>query len=160
MTARWFALASALAAAWTLGAQMGPDSNVDLSNPDVAAIVQMAKAFCDAWKRADLVSMMDAYSADAIKMSPGSPNRGKEDLERSYADLLSKYNVEVEVKIEEVTVVSSSTAFDRARYTVIATPKTGGKPLVSSGRLLEVLRKENGKWKSLRAMNILDEPQS
>jgi len=107
-----------------------------------------------------LAHMMDAYSADVIKMSPGSPNRGKEDLERSYADLLAKYNVEVAVKVEEVTIVSNSTAFDRARYTVIATPKTGGKPLVSTGRLLEVLRKENGKWKSFRAMNILDEPQS
>jgi uncharacterized protein (TIGR02246 family) len=138
----------------------GADSRVDLSNPDVAAIVQIANGFCDAWKRADLARIMDAYSADVIKMSQGSPNRGKEDLERSYADLFAKYNVEVDVKIEEVTIVSSSTAFDRARYTVIATPKTGGKPLVSSGRLLEVLRKENGEWKSLRSMNTLDELQN
>jgi uncharacterized protein (TIGR02246 family) len=134
----------------------GPESGVDLSNPDVAAIVQIANDFRDAWRRADLAFIMDAYSADAIKMSQGSPNRGKDDLERSYAELLAKYNVEVDVKIEEVTIVSSSTAFDRVRYKVIATPKTGGNPLVSSGRLLEVLRKENGKWKSLRAMNTLD----
>jgi uncharacterized protein (TIGR02246 family) len=134
------------------------DGGVDLSNPDVAAIVQIANAFCDAWKRADLAFIMNAYSDDVIKMSQGSPNRGKADLERGYADLLAKYSVDVDVKVEEVAIISGTTAFDRARFKVIATPKAGAEPLVSTGRLLEVLRKENGKWKSLRAMSTLDEP--
>jgi ketosteroid isomerase-like protein len=47
-------------------------------------------------------------------------------------------------------------AFDRANFTLTATPKAGGQAAVSSGQFLEVLRKENGKWKSLRAMNTLD----
>lgn len=129
---------------------------VDLSDPDVAAIVQIAKDFCEAWKNGDLETIMDAYSRDVIKISQGAVNRGKEDLERGYRDLLSKCSVQVKVQIEEVQILSPSMAFDRANFKLTATPKAGGEAMVSSGQFLEVLRKENGKWKSLRAMNTVD----
>ena len=123
----------------------------------MAAIVQIAQDFCEAWKTGNLATIMDAYSTDAIKMNQGVPNRGKEELERGYADLLSKYDVHVAVKVEEVKIISDLFAFDRVTFTSRAIPKGGGTALLSRGRLLEVLRKENGKWKSLRAMSTLDD---
>jgi uncharacterized protein (TIGR02246 family) len=140
------------------GSMQKPESDkaVDLSNPDVAAIVQIAKDFCAAWKNGDLPRIMEAYSPDVIKSMQGSPSAGKKDLERGYADLLSKFNVQVDVNIEEVKIISSSMAFDRVTYTVELTPKAGGTTLVSKGRLLEVVRKENGKWLSFRVMGTVD----
>lgn len=132
------------------------DKAVDLSDPDVAAIVQIAKDFCTAWRNGDLARIMEAYSPDVIKTMQGSPNAGKKELERGYADLMSKFHVQVDVNVEEVKIISSSMAFDRITYTVELMPKAGGKTLVSKGRLLELLRKENGKWLSLRAMGTVD----
>jgi ketosteroid isomerase-like protein len=84
----------------------GSDPAVDLSNPDVAAIVQIANDFCEAWKNGDLATIMDAYSSDVIKISQGAANRGKEDLERGYRELLSECSVRIEVQIEEVKILS------------------------------------------------------
>ena len=98
------------------------------------------------------MSIMDVYSADVIKISQGVTNRGKEELARSYSEFLSKYKVHIVVKIEEVRIISRQMAFDRDKFSSRAISKPRGGTLVSRGRLLEVLRKERGKWKSFRVM--------
>jgi ketosteroid isomerase-like protein len=131
-------------------------SDVDFSNPDVAAIVQIANDFCEAWKTGNLAVIMDAYSADVIKSNQGSPNCGKKELEQRYAKAMAQFQFEISVQIEEAEIISDSMAYDRATFTTRATPKAGGQTVVTKGRLLEVLKKENGKWKSFRVMGTLD----
>jgi uncharacterized protein (TIGR02246 family) len=128
-----------------------PDS-VDLSNQDVAAIVEIAKDFSQAYEAGDVGRMMEFYSPDVIYMAQGMPNHeGREILKKIYQQLFSNYRGHVDVQIEEVKILGDM-AFDRARFTSTLTPKAGGEVVVSKGRLLEVLKKENGKWKSLRVM--------
>ena len=80
------------------------------------------------------------------------PNHvGREVLEQIYRDFFSKYSAQVEVHIEEVRV-SGDMAFDRGHFKVTSTPKAGGELEIREGRVFEVLRKERGKWKSLRVM--------
>jgi uncharacterized protein (TIGR02246 family) len=128
------------------------NQDVDLSDPDVAAIVQIAKDFSEAYRAGDAERIASFYSPNLIYMSQGMPNHeGKEVIEQLYKDLFSKYRGTVAVHIDEVKV-SGDMAFDRATFTVTLTPKDGGKASETKGRLLEVLRKENGKWKSLRVI--------
>lgn len=128
-----------------------PD-RVDLSNKDVAAIVELAKDFSRAYEAADGARIIEFYSPDVIYMAQGMPNHeGRQVLREIYQQLFSKYRGHVDVQIEEVKILGDM-AFDRARFTSTLTPKAGGEVVVAKGRLLEVLRKENGKWRSLRVM--------
>lgn len=133
-------------------ANRGLPDRVDLSNKDVAAIVNVAKDFSHAYDAGDVEHMLEFYSPDIIYMAQGMPNHeGREVLKEIYQQLFSNYRGRVDVQIEEVKILGDM-AFDRARFTSTLTPKAGGDVVVTKGRLLEVLRKENGKWKSLRVM--------
>jgi len=130
----------------------GVNDSVDLSNPDVAAIVQIAKDFAEAYKAGDLKRVVDVYSPDVIYMYQGMPNHeGRDVIEEMYRGFFSENNAQVVIDIQEVKI-SGDLAFDRATFKVTATPKAGGEATVSEGRVFEVLRKEGGKWKSLRVM--------
>ena len=65
--------------------------------------------------------------------------------------MLSSYNLRVDVHIVEVKVLGDY-AYDRATFTMSMKPKAGGETQDMGGRVFEVLRKECGKWKSLRVM--------
>jgi ketosteroid isomerase-like protein len=60
-------------------------------------------------------------------------------------------SLQVEVRIVEVKILDDY-AYDRATFTMSMKPKAGGKTEEMGGRVFEVLRKEGGKWKSLRVM--------
>ena len=75
--------------------------------------------------------------------------KGKISSSNSIKTFFSKYGGTVAVHIDEVEVFGDM-AFDRASFTVTLTAKDGGKVTETKGRLLEVLRKEDGKWKSFR----------
>jgi len=135
-----------------VGANSDSANAVDLSNRDVAAIVQVAKDFSEAYASGDVGRIIEFYSPDIVYMAQGMQNHeGRAVLQEIYQQLFSKYHGRVDVQIEEVKVYGEM-AFDRARFTSRLTPKAGGETVVSKGRLLEVLRKENGNWKSFRVM--------
>ena len=128
------------------------NQDVDLSNPDVGAILQIAQDFSEAYRAGDAKRVASFYSPNVIYMAQGMPNHeGKDLIEQLYKDLFSKYGGTVAVHIDEVEVFGDM-AFDRASFTVTLTAKDGGKVTETKGRLLEVLRKEDGKWKSFRVM--------
>jgi len=108
----------------------------------VAAIVQIARDFSEAYKAGDAKRVASFYSRDLIYMAQGMPNHeGKEAIEQIYQDLFSKYSGTVAVQIEEVKVLGDM-AYDRATFTVTLRPKAGGETVETKGRFLEVLRKE------------------
>jgi uncharacterized protein (TIGR02246 family) len=129
---------------------------LDLSNPDVAAIVQSAKDFEQWNKTGDVEHIAEVYSPDVIYMMQGMPNHeGRTVVAQAYKDFFSNNTAQVTVNVQEVRVFGDM-AFDRATFTTLATPKGGGETAVIKGRLLEVLRKEAGKWKSYRVMAITE----
>ena len=129
-----------------------PPGDLDLSNPDVAAIVQIAKDFSKAIAANDFQRVIDVYSPDVVYMSPGAPDAvGKDAVAQGWGDMLSSYSVRVDVHIVEVKILGDY-AYDRATFTMSMKPKAGGETQDMGGRVFEVLRKEGGKWKSLRVM--------
>jgi uncharacterized protein (TIGR02246 family) len=132
--------------------QLASTKDVDLTNHDVAAIVQIAKDFSDAIAVGDFKRVIDVYSPDVVYMSPGVPDtQGKDAVAKSWHDMLSSYDLHVEVHLVEVKILNGY-AYDRAIFTMSMKPKAGGKTEEMSGRVFEVLRNEGGKWKSLRVM--------
>jgi ketosteroid isomerase-like protein len=132
--------------------QLASTKDVDLTNPDVAAIVKIAKDFSAAIAVKDFKRIIDVYSPDVVYMSPGVPDiRGKDAEAQSWHDMLSSYDLHVDVRLMEVKILGDY-AYDRAVFTMSMKPTAGGKTEEMGGRVFEVLRKENGKWKSLRVM--------
>jgi ketosteroid isomerase-like protein len=129
---------------------------VDLSNPDVAAIVQIAKDFSVAFDTGDVKRLSEFYSSDLIYMPQGAPNQGLATVDEGRREVFTAYNAHVDVHIEEVKIMGDM-GFDRGRFTVALTPKDGKPPTVIKGRIFEVVRKEGGKWKSFRVMTNTEE---
>jgi uncharacterized protein (TIGR02246 family) len=127
-------------------------ADVDRSNPDVAAIVQVAADFSAAYAAGDADRMLSYYSPDVVYMAAGMGNHvGRSSLRDAYASLFASYTGHVDVHLEEVKVFGDM-AYDRATFRITLAPKAGGQATVTTGRLLEVLRKEDGKWRSVRVM--------
>jgi|GEM_PF-4383432 uncharacterized protein (TIGR02246 family) len=127
-------------------------ADVDLSNPDVAAIAQVAKDFSQAYAAGDVDRTVSFYSPEVIYMANGMPNHAGRDIVRQiYEGAFAANRGHVDVHLDEVKVFGD-VAYDRATFTVTLTPKAGGKPSVSKGRLLEILHKEGGKWRTFRVM--------
>jgi uncharacterized protein (TIGR02246 family) len=125
---------------------------LDLSNRDVAAIVQIAKDFEQWNKTGDVEHIAEVYSPDVIYMHAGMANfEGKAAVAQSYKEFFSGYTAQVNVNVQEVRVFGHM-AFDRATFTTAVTPKGGGETTVMKGQVMEILRKEAGKWKSFRVM--------
>jgi ketosteroid isomerase-like protein len=135
-------------------AAAGSAHPLDLSNPDVAAIVQLAKAFADVIDASDADRIAPFYSANAIYMPEGGPNHDTDTphvVAGMWREIFSKTKVHLELHVDEVEVFGDI-AYDRGTFRTTLTPQTGGPPTVITGREFEILKKEKGQWKSYRIM--------
>jgi uncharacterized protein (TIGR02246 family) len=104
--------------------------------------------FFNAVKKRDANAIAELYAEDAISMPPNSPPlRGR--------DAIRKYNEEF-VKLPKLTISGGpetiafssdgSMAYEAGKYSVsFADPK--GRTVRDDGKFLNVLRREEGKWK-------------
>lgn len=123
---------------------------------DVATLQKVADEFALVFNAGDAKRIAGFYSEEVIYMIPHIPNRvGRATVEQDYEELFAKYTMHVDVHIEEAKIFGDM-AFDRATYRTTRTPKAGGETVVINGRLLEILRKEDGRWKSFRVVAITD----
>jgi uncharacterized protein (TIGR02246 family) len=123
---------------------------------DVATLQKVADEFAEVFNAWDAKRIATFYSEDVIYMIPHIPNRvGRATIEQDYEELFAQYTVHVDVHIDEAKIYGDM-AFDRATYRTTRTPRTGGETVVINGRLLEILRKEDGRWKSFRVVAITD----
>jgi uncharacterized protein (TIGR02246 family) len=135
-----------------VAAQVDSTTDADLSNPDVAAIVQIAKDYEAAWRAGDADKITSFYSSDAVYIPQGGPTKLTDSTFRTKRrEFYATYRTHIELHLREVKVLGDM-AYDRTDFTMTMTPKKGGKPMVMRGRLMEILRKENGEWKSFRIM--------
>lgn len=160
LTVALLTLSSSRSFAWLPHAmrQAGSNNAIDSSNADVEAIERITKDFVAAYNAGDVKRVTDVYSPDVIYMYQGMANHeGREVLEQIFQGFFSQFTAQVVVHVDEIKV-SGDMAFDRATFTVTATPKAGGTGMLTKGRLLEVWRKEQGgKWKAFRVMVNMDE---
>lgn len=127
---------------------------LDLSDPDVAAIVRIAADFSEAVEQGDLARLLSFYSPEIVKSAPGQPpQRGIGAVTESWKKTLSVYRCRLEVQIDEVKILGG-TGYDSGVFKLTLIPKAGGETVESSGRVFEVVRKEQGSWKSLRVVSM------
>jgi uncharacterized protein (TIGR02246 family) len=129
-----------------------PGSTLWNENPDVAAIVDLAQQLKRASTTQNVAQIEDLYSPEVVYMTPGRPDTlGRKIIADNYSKLFAKFDVTLDVQVQEVGVCGD-TAYDRAVFVATRTPKSGGTGLTIKGRVLEILRKEQGRWKSFRVM--------
>jgi uncharacterized protein (TIGR02246 family) len=106
----------------------------------------------EAFNRGDLEIYMALHADDAIVMAPGRrPQVGKEAIRTNVEKLFQSYNVRERRAIDEVTI-SGDWAFVRGWYDSEVTPKQSGSPGHDAGNYIDILRREQGKWKYARSI--------
>ena len=132
-------------------AQTNPPE-VDLSNPDVAAIVRIAKEqLPELYVHEDARGIADLYSSDIVRMGPkGVPDRStKDQIEQEFRATFAKYVARVAYEFHQVQTFGDY-AYDHVSFRLTLSPKAGGPERQMAGEVFEVLRKEDGQWKSFR----------
>jgi ketosteroid isomerase-like protein len=122
----------------------------DLSNPDVAAIVQIGKDYATAFAAGDYERINSFYSPDVLYMPQGGSIHGASDP-KARQKFFAANRGTIDIHVDEAGV-SGDLAWERTTFTMTIIPKDGSKTQVHKGRLLEIMRKEGGKWRSWRVM--------
>jgi uncharacterized protein (TIGR02246 family) len=131
--------------------QMASDT-VDMSNPDVAAIVQVARDFEKAFAAGDAKTIATMYDPGVVYMANGAPDTfGVPVIARAREAFFAQYDARVAVHIQDVRVMGDM-GYDRGTFTMTMTPKAGGKAMTHTGRVFEIVKKQAGKWRSYRVM--------
>ena len=135
----------------------GHAQQLDSSDPDVKAIVEVARDFSKAIEAGDLERVVSFYSHDIVKTAAGRPpQRGWDAVREGWKATLLRYDCHLEVHVDEVKVLGT-VAYDSGKFVMTLKPKAGGETIRSTGRVFEVVRKEDGAWKSLRVLSMSEE---
>ena len=143
-------LSCSIGVASTVLAQTSVD--IDSTNPDVAAILQLHRDFENAFDTGDAKIQAELFTSDLVYMEDHAAETfGSAIVIRKREAFLKQYRVRLTVTVQEVKVVGAL-AYDRATFEMIRTPKAGGQPVTLTGRFLEILTKDGGRWRSHRVM--------
>ena len=156
-------LALALVCAVMLGgcAPAPPPPPAQNAPADVTAVNAVRTAFMTAYNAGDAAAIGKLYTADAISEPNNQPTlTGREAIVASQKALLDQVTVKLQLTPEE-TKTHGTTGFDRGRYVVAVTPKSGGSTVTTEGRYLVLLVKEaDGQWRVTRDMDNSAAPPS
>lgn len=124
---------------------------------DVAAIKKLAKDWSAGWDRGDTEALLSLYTNDPVLMPQGQPAvTGKNAIRSLYQSLFEGFTVKGEGEVVEVEV-SGDLGYFWSRYTLTATPKSGGDQIKSEGKSLFIVRRlEDNSWKIARLMDNSD----
>lgn len=124
------------------GQEAGPDNA-----RDIAAIESMSAARAKAFNEGDADAIAIHFAEDGILMPPGQPAvTGRPAVASYYQTIFEEYTADLTSGYEEVKV-SGDLAVGRGYAKVRLTPRTGGEPVVSTAKYLNVVeRQPNGSW--------------
>lgn len=110
-----------------------------------------AKAADEAWRKAvlanDLEAVVACYSKDAVMWLPDAPEaKGREAIRKAYAELLAANTVKEAVFTNTHYETTGKVSVGWGNFSLTLVPKSGGNPVVLSGRFTVVAKQENGKW--------------
>jgi uncharacterized protein (TIGR02246 family) len=107
----------------------------------------------------DANAWADCFADDGVQMPPHfQANVGKTAVRGWGQGFLSLFACRFSLSVEEVRV-DTDLAFERGRYAIQLTPKTGGKPLDENGKYITIYQRQpDGSWKIGRDIWNSDEP--
>jgi uncharacterized protein (TIGR02246 family) len=114
---------------------------------DEAAIRALSDARTEAFRQGDAAAIAARFTEDGLLMAPGAPAmQGREAVRAYYQKLFDEFELGLESGYDEVSI-SGDLAYGRGFAKVTARPKTGGPPVVSTAKYLNLLRRQpNGAW--------------
>lgn len=121
---------------------------------DVTARKNLAEAWSVAWDRSDTEALLSLYTNDPILMLQGQPAViGKDAIRSPYHSFFKEFTVKGEGKVVEVEV-SGDLGYFWSRYTLTATPRTGGDQISGEGRSVSIVRRQDdNSWKIARLID-------
>ncbi len=127
-----------------------------MPSTDEAQIRQLVATWISATRAGDVDTVMGLMADDAVFLMPGRPPMSKAEFQAAAMRQASDAEPKIDgtSDIQEVQV-AGDWAFAWSQLTVTVTPPGGAAPIVRSGPVLTVLRKEQGRWLLARDANML-----
>jgi uncharacterized protein (TIGR02246 family) len=118
---------------------------------DVIAIQGLLEKRLAAAAAGDMDAFMGYLTEDAVLMPPDDPAvEGSEALRSYFEPIIQGYTVNVERPHSSVTVIGNW-AFEDYTYELTLTPRSGGAPIVETGKGMFVYRRgADGRWRVAR----------
>ena len=114
---------------------------------DIEIITAISAARAEAFNNGNAAGIAFYFTDDAYLMAPGGETlRGPMEIEAYYQTIFDEYLTELESGYEEVKV-DGDLAYGRGFAKVVLHPKSGGEPIVSTSKYLNILeRQADGSW--------------
>jgi len=114
---------------------------------DKETITAISAARAEAFNKGNAAGIAIYFTDDAYLMAPGGETlRGQMDIEAYYQKIFDEYITELESGYEEVKV-DGDLAYGRGFAKVVLHPKSGGEPILSTSKYLNILeRQADGSW--------------
>lgn len=116
-----------------------------------SAVRTGAQAVDEAWSKAvvanDLNAVMSCYSNDAVMWLPGAPEaQGHDAIRASYAALFAANTVTNASFADTHYVTNGNLSVGWGTLTLSLSPKSGGDPVVMSGRFSVIAKRDGKNW--------------
>jgi len=123
--------------------------NIEYQEDDVEIIKAISAARAKAFNEGNASAIAVHFTDSAYLMAPGLETlRGHEAIRSYYQEIFDEYHTELESGYEEVKV-DGDLAFGRGFAKVLLHPKSGGEPLSSTSKYLNIMeRQSDGTWKT------------
>lgn len=127
-----------------------------MPSTDEAQIRQLVATWISATRAGDVDTVMGLMADDAVFLMPGRPPMSKAEFQAAAMRQASDAGPKIDgtSDIQEVQV-AGGWAFAWSQLTVTVTPPGGAAPIVRSGPVFTVFRKEQGRWLLARDANML-----
>ncbi|MCE7980077.1 MAG: SgcJ/EcaC family oxidoreductase [Caldilinea sp. CFX5] len=126
-------------------------------NDDIDAIKQLAADWRSGWLTGDADSLLALYAEEPVLMPQDQPAViGKDAIRSLYQSVLKEFHFKSESRLMEAEA-SGDWGYFWSTYTLTATPKAGGKPIMSAGKSVFIVKREAGSaWKIARLIDNSD----
>lgn len=123
---------------------------------DEEQIRQLVATWMSATSVGDVETVMGLMADDVVFLTPGRAPMSKADFRAAAQAQTGAAGPNIDGKSEILEVqVAGEWAFARAHLTVAVTRPGGAAPMVRTGPVLSVFRKEQGRWLLARDANML-----
>ena len=125
-----------------------PETNV---SADKSTIDRLREAHITALNAGDADGWADCFANDGIQMPPNfETNAGRAAIEGWSKGFLGMFSCQFKLSVGEVQV-AEDWAFERGRYDIKLTPRTGGNSVDDNGKYITIYqRQSDGGWKIAR----------
>jgi uncharacterized protein (TIGR02246 family) len=126
---------------------------------DLKAIDAVREAHVAALNAGDARAWAEQFTNDAVQMPPNAPgNVGRPNIASWSQAFLDQFRVQFGLAVDEVRV-AGEWAFERGRYTISLTSRSGGPRMQDAGKYLTIYeRKPGDTWRMARDIWNSDSP--